>query len=109
MKISEDDIGKALTYLAESAKVWSEARGLRVFLEESLRTVKAGVMLESARTTVAEREADGYSSQAYKDHLKKLRDAVQNEELIKAYRIAAEARIEVWRTMESSRRAANVT
>lgn len=106
--ITQEQVESALDYLAESAKAFAEARGLRVWLEESTRTVKASVSIEAAGKTVADREATAYASQEYRDHLRKLRDAVTQEELLRAYRGAASAKVELYRTQESSRRAANV-
>lgn len=105
--ISQDDVEKALDYLAKSAKEYAEAKGRRVWLEEKRKVIKAHAF-SLAVGTIGERESTAYQSGEYKQCIDDLRDAVVAEETMRAYRVAAEARIEVWRSLESSRRAANV-
>lgn len=107
MSISQDDVEAALDYLAKSAKTYAEAKGRRVYLEEKRKIVKAAGFSQS-EGTAGERESTAYLSGDYKQCIEDLRDAVIAEETMRAYRIAAEARVEVWRSLESSRRAANV-
>lgn len=107
MSITQDDVEKALDYLATSAKSFAEAKGRRVWLEERRKIVKAAAFSQ-AGGTVGERESTAYLSDDYKQCVDDLRDAVVAEETMRAYRVAAEARVEVWRSLESSRRAANV-
>ncbi len=107
--ITDDEVSKALLYLAESARAYADARALRCYLEEIKRTVHSNEFLKSTRSTVAEREAEANDSVSYRTHLEKMRDAVRADELLRAYRVAAEARIELYRTQESSRRASNIS
>ena len=105
--ITQDDVEKALDYLAKSAKEYAEAKGRRVWLEERRKIVKAAGFSE-AEGTAGERESAAYLAGDYKQCIDDLRDAVVAEETMRAYRVAAEARVEVWRSLESSRRAANI-
>lgn len=105
--ITQDQVESALGYLAESAKPYAESRGLRIWLEAKLKTYKSAAFLQN-EGSVAEREARAYVSPEYQTATDALKDAVVTEEKIRALRVAAEARIEVWRSLESSRRAANV-
>lgn len=107
MSISQDEVEKALDYLATSAKGYAEAKGRRVWLEERRKIVKAAAFSQ-AEGTAGERESTAYTSGDYKQCVDDLRDAVVAEETARAWRVAAEAKIEVWRSLESSRRAANV-
>lgn len=106
--ITQEQVESALTYLAESAKDYAEAKGLRVWLEEKRKVVKATVFSASPQGTVAEREAWAYQQTEYTKLIEDLRGAVVAEETLRAYRGAAEARIEVWRSQEATRRSANV-
>jgi hypothetical protein len=95
--------------LAESAKEYAEAKGRRVWLEERRKIVKAEAFSRAAGNgTMAEREAMSYQSPDYMACVDELREAVIAEETMRAYRAAADARVETWRTLEASRRAANV-
>ena len=107
MSISQDEVEKALDYLATSAKTYAEAKGRRVWLEEKRKIIKAQAF-SLAEGTKDERESAAYQSGDYKQCVEDLRDAVVAEETSRAWRTAAEAKIEVFRTLESSRRAANV-
>lgn len=106
--ITEDQVGSALTYLAETAVDWAQAKGRRVWLEEKRKVIKAQLFASAPDGTIQSRESWAYAHKDYADHLSELREAVEAEETLRAYRAAAEARIEVWRSLESSRRAANV-
>lgn len=97
----------ALEYLAESAEPYAEAKGRRVWLEHKLKTFKATAFLANEGNN-AEREAQAYRSGDYQSATDELKEAVVTEEKIRALRVAAEARIEIFRTLEASKRAANV-
>ena len=49
-------------------------------------------------------EREAYANPKYIDHLKALQAAVEAEEKLRWMLIAAEARIEVWRSQEASKR-----
>lgn len=105
--ITDDQVEKALEYLRDTATRLAEAKSYRVWLEEKTKIIRAHSFL-GAEGTVAEREALSRTDEEYGRALDDLREAVHMETLIRARRDAAEAKIEAWRTMESSRRAANV-
>lgn len=105
--LSDDRIEAALRFLANSAQEYAEAKGLRVMLEHRLKTVKAQVLLANEGTNV-EREARAYASKEYQSATDALKDAVVSEEKLRALRVAAEAKIEVWRSTQANLRAANV-
>jgi hypothetical protein len=50
-------------------------------------------------------EREAYASSKYKEHLKALQGAVEAREELRWMLIAAQARIEVWRSQEASNRA----
>jgi hypothetical protein len=105
--MSDERIEKALGFLTDSAKPYADAKGRRIWLEEKRKVVKAQ-LFQAATGNNVERESAAYTSAPYITLLDELREAVCDEERLRALRIAAEAKIEVWRSMESSRRAANV-
>ena len=64
-------------------------------IEAELRDHKTAVM----------QEREAYASPKYKEHLKALQQAVETREELRWMLIAAQARIEVWRSQEASSRA----
>ena len=105
--LSDERIEAALQFLANSAKDYAEAKGRRVWLEHRMKTVKAQVLLANEGTNV-EREARAHASEEYRSATDEMKDAVVKEETLRALRVAAEAKIEVWRSTQANLRAANV-
>jgi hypothetical protein len=67
--------------------------------------LKALLMQRSPGATINAQERDAYSHQEYQDLLKGLRAAVEIEEELRWGLVAAQARIEVWRSREATNRA----
>ena len=105
--IDDFKVQEALDFLVGSAEEMGRVRGLRVYLEESRKSVKADMASRSAAKTQAQKENDAYASEEYKKHLDKLREAVIEDETLRARRAAYLATIDAWRTLEASRRGAD--
>ena len=54
--------------------------------------------------TAVMQEREAYADPAYKSHLEALQEAVHEEERLKWLMVAAQERIAVWRSQESSNR-----
>lgn len=106
--IGDKAVDTALDHLATTEEAYAKAKALRIFLEETQKTVKATLFQEAGGGSVASREAYALTRPAYEEHCVKLRDAVYDEELLRAKRLRYELSIEVWRTQEASRRRGNV-
>lgn len=106
--LSDENIERAVMFLANSAKEYAEARGMRVWLEHKLKTEKSAAFLSVSEGAMAEREARAYVSDSYRNATDALKDAIVVEEKLRALRAAAEAKIEVWRSTQANMRAANV-
>lgn len=104
MPITDADIDKALDWLVRNAEKAAQARANRVLLEESSRSVKADLMKASGQDTIGLQERDAYSAPEYRAHIVGLAAAVHEDERLRLLRMAAEARIECWRTMCSNQR-----
>lgn len=76
-----------------------------VYMTEYRKTQKSILMNESTSKTVDQRESYAYSHPNYIAHLEALRVAVAEAERLRWLMIGAEAKIEVWRSLESSARA----
>lgn len=96
---------KAVDYIIANAAKFSEAKADRVYLEEFRKTKKALLMSQSDAKTAVEREQWAYAHPEYQELLMGLRAAVATEERLRWDLIAAQARVEVWRTRSANERA----
>ena len=107
MKVDEVRVEKALDKLREVETAAAKARAERVYAEEwipALRaTIAAKFMASGDSATAADIKAK--ASPEYATALQGLKEAVEADELYRWTRARAEATIEVWRSLESSRRA----
>ena len=101
--ISENQVEKAMNYLAETDEDYGKSVGLVKGLEHYLKTVKSQVFLNSSGT-VAEREAKSYASKDYREKILEHQNAVTDKEIMAAKRKRAELTVDVWRTQQANRR-----
>ncbi len=101
--IDEQRVEKAVEYLRDTAQDYGKARGRASYMEANLRRVKSLEMIAKSGG-VGEREAAAYASEAYKDAMEQMENAVADVETIKALREAASYTIEVWRSQNSARK-----
>jgi hypothetical protein len=95
----------AIEYLFKQGKRYAQAKADRIYLEEYRKSLKAILMKRSMENAVNAQEREAYSDQEYIELLNGLKVAVETEEELRWGLIAAQARIEVWRTQEASARA----
>jgi hypothetical protein len=95
----------AIEYIFKYGKKFGEAKGKRIYMEEYRKSLKAIIMKRSLETSVNAQEREAYSDPEYVQHLEALQEAVQIEEEIRWGLIAAQARVEVWRSIEATNRA----
>lgn len=95
----------AIEYIFKHGKRYAKAKAERIYLEEYRKSLKAILMKRSLENAVNAQEREAYSDPEYVQLLKGLRDAVEIEEEIRWGLVAAQARIEVWRSMEATSRA----
>jgi hypothetical protein len=95
----------ALDFIRDNAGAYAQAKANVTYMIEYRKTVKAQEMAASASKTAADREMEAYASPRYIQHLDALKQAVEEAERLRWLLIAAEAKIEVWRSLESSARA----
>lgn len=103
---SEINIFRALDYIRDAAPAYAKAKANRVYLEEYRKSLKAIIMkeVEPNYPSAAAQEREAYSDDRYRQLLDGLRQAVEEEEKLRWRIVAAQAKIEVWRSLESSRR-----
>ena len=105
MSTDHRDPHKAVDYIIANAKKFAKAKAERIYLEEYRKSLKAILMKGSMENAVNAQEREAYSDPEYVELLKGLREAVEVEEEIRWGLVAAQARIEVWRSMEATNRA----
>ena len=95
----------AVEFIQKNAAIFSQAKADRLFIENYLKTVKSRLMGQSDSKSLGDREAYAYAHADYVEQLHGLREAVEVEERIKWLMTAAQAKIDVWKTCEYTKRA----
>jgi len=98
------DPNKAIDFLLKNAEKYAKAKAQRVYLEEFRKSKKALLMNQCDEKTVNAREQYAYSHPEYTGLLDGIQSAVEVEETLKWHQIAAQLRVEVWRSQEASNR-----
>ena len=99
------DPERAIEYIFKHGKRYAKAKADRIYMEEYRKSLKAMIMKRSLETAVNAQEREAYSDPEYVQLLQGLREAVEVEEEIRWGLVAAQARIEVWRSLEATNRA----
>jgi len=102
------DPNQAIDYIIAKSSEYAQARANRIYMEELRKTIKAELCktaLHHGFDAVNAQEREAYSDPNYKSHLLAIKQAVEAEEKLRWMLIAAQARIDVWRSQEASNRA----
>jgi hypothetical protein len=102
--VKQIDPNEAIEFIFRSGKEYAKARAERTYIEEYRKSLKAILMKRSRETAVNAQERDAYSQDEYVALLEGLRAAVETEEELRWALVAAQARIDVWRSQEASAR-----
>lgn len=105
INITDADVERALDLLRDRASLYANAKAERIFQTEMLKVVKAVLVGESQEAAVAAKELWACAQDRYKDQLELIKAAVIKEETERMWREGAQARLDIWRTLESSLRA----
>ena len=100
----EHDPHDAVDYIIKNARQFADAKAQRVFLEEFRKSKKALLMKQSIESALGAQERDAYAHSEYIKLLEGLRDAVAIEEKLRWDLIAAQARVDIWRTEQANLR-----
>lgn len=98
------DPNNAIDYIIKHSKEYAKAKADVAYIVEFRKTKKALCFQNSMKNTMAEKEADAYAHPEYQAVLEGLRDAVERAETLRWMLIAAQARVDVWRSQEASNR-----
>ena len=99
------DVMKCLDYIRDHAKQYAQAKANRVYLEEYRKTLKARLMAQQLGDPVNAQERFAYAHPEYAELLEGLKVAIEQEENLRWKLIAAQAKIEVWRSLSANQRA----
>ena len=94
----------AVDYIIKHARQFADAKAQRVYLEEFRKSKKALLMKQSIEGALGAQERDAYAHAEYVELLKGLKEAVAIEEKLRWDLIAAQARVDVWRTEQANLR-----
>lgn len=98
------DPHKAVDYIIKNAGKFAKAKANRVYLEEFRKSKKALLMGQSSHEAANAREQYAYAHEEYIELLKAMQTAIEVEEKLRWDLIAAQARIDIWRTEQANNR-----
>ena len=102
--MKQTDPNKAVDYIIANASKFAQAKANRVFLDEFRKSKKALLMSQSTAEAANAREQFAYAHPEYVELLQGLKEAVETEEKLKWELVAAQLRVDVWRSEEASNR-----
>ena len=98
---------KVVEFLLKNASKYAKAKSERIYIEEFRKSKKA-LLMQIAQIkgveTMAAQERDAYANAEYQELLKGLRDAVEVEETLRWQLIAAQMKIDLYRTEQANNR-----
>ena len=103
--MDDRDPHKAVDYMIKHAKKFAEAKANRIYLEEYRKSLKSILMKRSIEPAIGGQEREAYADEEYVALLRGLREAVEIEEKLRWDMIAAQTRVEIWRTEQANHRA----
>lgn len=102
--ITDEQAEAAADWIRDNADRIASVRAQRQTLEEGRKSVKAAMMAKHLDLPVSAQEREAYRSKEYRDHLEGQREAVYEDERNKMLVLAAQLRIEVWRSQSANNR-----
>ena len=94
----------AVDFILKIAPKYAKAKAERVYLEEYRKSKKALLMQQHTDKAIGAQEREAYAHPEYIGLLAALQVAVETEETARWQLVAAQARVEVWRSQEASAR-----
>jgi len=102
--INEIDIEKALDFIRDNSRDLAKAKADRIYLEQYRKSQKAILFQQAPKGTVQDRECFAYSHEEYLQNIEGLKVAVEEEEKLKWLMVAAQLKVEVYRTQQANNR-----
>ena len=104
MSEREVNPNEAIDYIIRNAPKFAKAKAERIYIEEYRKSLKAILMKRSMESAIGAQEREAYAHEEYIQLLEGLKEAVETEERLRWDMVAAQARVEVWRSQEASNR-----
>lgn len=98
------DPHEAINYMIRHSAEYAQAKAQVTYLEEFRKSKKAMLFTTAMGNTIADKDNYAYSHPEYLEVLDGLKAAVEKAETLRWMLIAAQARIDVWRSQEASNR-----
>lgn len=103
--MSQDrDPHQAVDYILANAKKFAKAKAERIYMEEFRKSKKAILMKRSLEETIGAQEREAYAHEEYQEVLTGLKEAIEIEEKLRWELIAAQARVDIWRSEQANLR-----
>ncbi len=106
--IDEQEVEAAVDWLRDTAQEAAQKRAERLYLDEYRKVLRAKLMKQHMDLPVSAQEREALADPKYAEHLKALKIAINEDEKMRFLRVAAEAKIEAWRSMNANHRAIKV-
>lgn len=105
--IREEEVELAVEWLRDNARPAAKAKAERIYMEEFRKSLEAELMQEAPEVNRSDkaRESWARSHPRYVAHLQAIRAAVESDEAMRWLMVAAQAKIEAWRTQNANLRA----
>ena len=101
----EQSVERSLHWMMENSSKLAQSVANRKYLEDFKKVQISILFSQSPEDTVAAKEAWAYAHPDYRKVIEGLKVATEEEVELKHHFTTAEARIEVWRTMQANSRA----
>ncbi len=98
------DPHEAINYMIRHSAEYAQAKAQVTYLEEFRKSKKAMLFSVAMGNTIADKDNHAYSHPEYLAVLDGLKEAVEKAETLRWMLVAAQARIDVWRSQEASNR-----
>jgi len=98
---------KVVEFLLKNAGKYAKAKSERIYIEEFRKSKKA-LLMQMAQLkgveTMAAQERDAYANEEYQELLEGLKEAVEVEEKLRWQMLAAQIKVDIWRTEQANNR-----
>ncbi len=102
------DIEKDLHYLAETDEAYSKGTARLTKHVHDLKHIKGKFIVEHSNMPVSKAEQHFYASEQYKSYQDEFSKLDEMVSILRNKRALSVTRIDVWRTLEASRRKGNI-
>ena len=103
------EIDNDLKYLAETDETYAKGTARLTKHVHDLKHIKGKFIVEHSNMPVSKAEQHFYASEQYKSYQNEFSKLDEMVSIIRNKRATSVTRIEIWRTLEASRRKGNIT